>query len=298
MVFKKRQKDANVMTTEEYCKKRGTELRTAYLNTKSFNNDTKRQELIDITRSNEKSALKQIHQYSVINGWEKFALETSDNKLIPVLHLAPANKSLGYVIICNTKGKQGISLASIDDLKKKGIGIVVVDLSGTGEAYSSTDQLTSGKMVLHTMSRAEIWLGRTIIGEWINELNLVTEFLKSKYKAEKITIDGTREAGLAALFFGAQGGDVNEIILRDAPVSYLFDNRESVDFFSMAIHLPGFLKWGDVSLAAALTGKNVSFINPLTMSGQKLGETKLKEFQSEYEKLRVICRQPGKTNFN
>ncbi len=115
----------------------------------------------------------------------------------------------------------------------------------------------------------------------------------------KVSIDGNREAGLAALFLCATGGDVNlnNIILRNAPVSYLFDNRETINFFSMGIHLPGFLNWGDVSLAAALSGKNVTFINPVTMSGRSITGNNLKEYQTEFEKIRLICKQPGNTIF-
>ena len=112
-----------------------------------------------------------------------------------------------------------------------------------------------------------------------------------------MSIDGSKEAGLAGLFLSATGGNVDNIILRDAPLSYLFDDRESVDFFSMGIHLPGFLKWGDVSLAAALTGKNVVFINPVTMSGEILSTDRLKEFQTEFDDVRQICRKKGMTIF-
>ncbi len=298
MVFPKGQRDANVISTDEYCRKKGNELRTAYLNNKSFNTDNKKKELVNIIRLNEKSELKEVHHYSKINGWERLALETSDNKLVPVLIFAPVNKSLGYGIVCNPGGKNAISLASVDELKKKGLGIVIVDLTGTGEAFSKSDQTADKSMVLHTLSRSELWLGRTILGEWVEELNLVTGLLKSDYNAEKITIDGTNEAGLAGLFCSALEGNVDEIILRDSPISYLFDNRQSVDFFSMAIHLPGFLNWGDVSLAAALSGKKVTFINPVTMSGQPIKADKLKEFKIEFDKLRVACKQPGLTVFN
>ncbi len=100
------------------------------------------------------------------------------------------------------------------------------------------------------------------------------------------------------MFLSALEGNVDNIILREAPISYLFDDRESVDFFSSGIFLPGFLNWGDVSLAAALCGKNISFINPVTISGKKIGESRLKEYQTEFERVRNICRQPGKTVFN
>lgn len=65
----------------------------------------------------------------------------------------------------------------------------------------------------------------------------------------------------------------------------------------MAVHIPGFLKWGDISLAAALTGKDVTFINPVTMSGRKISGSELKEYEEEFEKIRSTCRQSGKTLF-
>ncbi len=78
----------------------------------------------------------------------------------------------------------------------------------------------------------------------------------------------------------------------------MFDTRESVDFFSMAIHLPGFLNWGDVSLAAALSGKPVTIINPVTMSGLTLNGSSLKEYKTEFQKLRRMTKQGGETVFN
>lgn len=299
MVFPAGKRDVRVLTTVEYSRIRGNELRTGYLNKKVFNTDIKRKELCDILRINEKSELKTIHQYSSKRGWDRFALETSDNKLIPLLHLTPLNKSMGYVIICNPEGKQSVSLSLIDDLKKKGSGIVFVDLTGTGEVLTSGDRPTR-RIMLPNLSRGELWLGKTVLGEWVKELDVVTKFLNSKFNAQKVSIDGNREAGLAGLFLCSTGreGNIDNIILRNAPVSYLFDNRETIDFFSMGIHLPGFLNWGDVSLAAALSGKNITFTDPVTMSGQKITGNNLKEYQTEFEKINAICKQKAKTLFN
>jgi len=297
MVYPKGQRDPKVENISEYCKRVGKELRVEYLSTTSFNSEVKKKELRNILRLNERPSIKNVFQYSDVSGWTRFALQTNDDKLIPILHLAPLNKSLGYVILCNPNGKAGISPDLINELKKRGSGIVIADLSGTGEASSTTADSLDGSMRFHTLSRSDLLLGKTVLGEWVNELDLVTKFLKSRYNAQKISIDGTKETGLAALFFSCLNGSSDNIILRDAPVSYVFDNRETVDFYSMGIHLPGFLKWGDVSLAAALTGKNISFINPLTMSGGKLDESQRKDYQTEFEKLRRICKQAGKTVF-
>ena len=225
------------------------------------------------------------------------ALETTDDKLIPLLHVAPSVPSKGYIIISDPGGKKNISAGLLDEYKKQGVGIAVVDLSGTGEA-ASKETVRDKSMVLHTLSRSELWLGKTMLGEWVKELTIVTDFLKSKCKAQKVGLDCSKEAGLAAMFLGAaewRKGDY--FVLHDIPVSYLFDNREFVDYFSMAVHLPHFLNWGDVSLASALTGKQVSIINPVTMSGQTIDGNRLKEYQKEFETVRRLSGQAGTTLF-
>jgi hypothetical protein len=295
MVFPAGGRDKNIISTDEYCRMRGKELRTAFLNSKTFSPELKKKELRAILRIDEKPYLKKVYHFSGKNGWDRLALETSGDMLIPVLHLAPVNKSEGYVIICDTEGKKGISLSLIDDLRKKGSGVVIIDLPGTGELTSTSSILYDNTGKLHTLSRAELWLGKTILGEWVKTLNIVTMFLRSEYKAEKINIDGTKEAGLAGLFLGATEGNVGNIVLREAPVSYLFDNRESVDFFSMGIHLPGFLNWGDVSLVAALSGSAVNFVDPVSMSGRK--EERFEDIQAEFENVRLKCGTRGKIVF-
>jgi hypothetical protein len=298
MVFSIGKRDANVLTTAEYCKKRGNELKAAYVGAKSFDIDQKRKELKKILRLDAKSYLKEIHRYSSERGWDRFLLETSDNKLIPVLHLAPVKGSSGYVVLCNPDGKDKIEPALIEKLKKDGSGIAIVDLSGTGESISSLSASYDSSTRLHTLSRAELWLGKTVLGEWVKELTVVVQFLNSDFKAQKICIDASKEAALAGLFYGAVGGDVDNIILREAPVSYLFDNRDSVNFFSMGIHLPGILNWGDISLVAALCGKNIQFINPVSMSGNLINGEQLNIFKAEFGKVRSLCHQPGITTFN
>ncbi|MDO8993692.1 MAG: hypothetical protein Q7U83_11535, partial [Daejeonella sp.] len=298
LVYPIGKRDPGVQTTAEFCEKRGKELRTAFLNTSNLNALEKQKELRTILRINEQSELKKVHQFERLGGWDRFALETSDTKLIPILHLAPADPKLGYMIISNTSGKKGISAELISELKKKGQGIVIAELSGTGESTSTKEIANNKSMVLHTLSRSELWLGRTILGEWVKELNVVTDFLKSNYKAQKLSIDGNKEAGLAALFLAATGGNVDDIIMRDAPLSYQFDSGGSLDFFSMAIHLPGFLNWGDVSLAAGLSGKQIRIVNPVSMSGQKISGSNLNEYRMEFAKMRAKLKKQGETVFN
>lgn len=296
MTFAPGQRDAEVISTAEFCRKRGSELRKIFLDNKSFDREKKKKELESIIHAGRASELRSVHEFTQKDGWDRLALETSDNKLIPLLHCAPGSKFSGCVILCNPAGSKKIPLSLIDEIKSNGSGIAIVDLSGTGEAASTSADRTS---VFYIRSRAELWLGRTIMGEWVKELNLVAGFLASRYGASKVTIDGAREAGLAGLFLGVLGSasNVDNIVMRDSPVSYLFDSKEGIDFFTMAVHLPGFLKWGDISLAAALTGKDVTFINPVTMSGKSISEAGLKDYQTEFDRIRKNSRQPGKAFF-
>ncbi len=297
MVFPKGQRDADVTGTVEYCKRRGNELRSVFLNTTSTNAEIKRKELRNILGVTETSILNHVYDYEQMNGWNRFALATSDNKLIPVLLRSPRDNSKEFVIVCNPEGKDSIPPGLIDEIIKSGKGIAIVDLSGTGEAsstYIGNNYRIGG---LRTIARSELWFGRTMIGEWVKELNILIQFLHSRYKAVKVSIDGSKEAALAGLFLSALEGNVDHLTLREAPVSYLFDTREGIDFYSAAVNVPGFLVWGDVSLAAALSGKNIVFIDPVTISGQKIAGNNLKEYQKEFETLRLNYRQPGNTVF-
>jgi hypothetical protein len=296
MVYPKGKRDEDVLSTEAYCKQKGTQLRNQFLAKNNFTVAQKRKELRAILRIDGSTTIKTVQQHSNENGWEKIVLETSDGTVIPLRLSVPSKASAGYTIICHSNNKPA---ELINELRRKGEGIAVVDLLGTGEASSPiADTLIDEGMPFHTISRAELWLGRTVMGEWVKELNTVVQFLQTKYKVQSIRFDGSKEAALAGLFLNALHGDVDRVVLRDAPVSYLFDNRETVDFYNMAIHLPGFLNWGEVSLAAALSGRNVQFIHPLTMSGQAISKNKLKEYQAEFDSIRKRCHQPGKTLFN
>jgi hypothetical protein len=297
LVFPTGERDAGIITTAEYCRSIGNKLRDSYVNSGSFDVGKKKKELTEILRLKRKLELEKVYNYSSASGWDRLALETTDKRIIPILYMSPADELRGYVIICNPDGKKNIPLSLIDNYKKQGVGIVIPDLSGTGELISSRSVSYDHTGKLHTLSRAELWLGKTILGEWVRELDLVTGYLYANCHAEKVSIDGTGESGLAGLFYAAEGGKVESVTLRKSPVSYLFDNRENVDYFTMGIHLPGILKWGDISLAAALSEKNIIFADPLTMSGSPLSSDKLKEYRKEYDLIRKLCRKKGSSTF-
>ncbi len=297
MVFADGRRDKNVVSTDQYCIKRGAELKEHFMNSGTINAEKKKNELKKILRSDNQSQIVKINKIPSVSGWELMTIETSDKRIIPLLLSEPSGKESVYTVLCNSAGKDSIPLSLIDEYRNKGEGIVIVDLKGVGEQTSTASKQYDYNGRLHTLSRAELWLGRTIMGEWVIELGLVSQYLTTELKAEKVNIDGRGEAGLAALFLAATDGKINNVTLREAPASYVFDNRENVNFFSMGIHLPGFLVWGDVSLAAALTGINVTFIDPLTMSGENLNEENLRAFNEEYSRVRQRTGMKGRTEF-
>jgi Acetyl xylan esterase (AXE1) len=297
MVFSQGQRDASVTGTVGYCIEQGNKLRSAFLSSGYIDAESKRNELGNILGLSGKSDLRNVYEFAKTDGWDRVALETSDNKLIPVLIHTPSTSSNEFVVITDPDGKERIPSVLINEYVNSGKGIAVIDLSGTGEA-SATSIIFSYKIgKLRAVSRSELWFGKTIIGEWVQELNTVIQFVNSRYKASRVTIDGSKETGLAGLFLSALEHNVDNIIMREAPVTYLFDTRKGIEFFSMGVHIPGILKWGDISLAAALSGKNLQFINPVSMSGNPITGEKLSAAETEFEKIRTLCHQSGITVF-
>ena len=83
-----------------------------------------------------------------------------------------------------------------------------------------------------------------------------------------------------------------------APVSYLFTEKMTPpDFFSMAIHLPRFLNWGDISLVAGLSEAQVHFCSPVKMDGSELSVMELKNFEKEFAEIRKKCGRQGICEF-
>ncbi|WP_339922309.1 acetylxylan esterase [uncultured Cyclobacterium sp.] len=298
MVFPKGQRDTKVIGVAEYCRRKGQELRKDYLSQTSFSKQQATEDLQELLKIKSFPEINQVNNFSPVGGWERLALETSDNLLTPLLIRKPSNEALGYVILATANGKKEIPLARIAELIKKGHGVVIVELSGTGEAASKEDQLVAYLTPFHTLARARIWLGETMLGQWVGELNMVSDFIKENYAPKMLAFDGDKEAGLAGLYLAALEEDTfSSLTLRNAPVSYLFDNREGVDYFSLAIHLPKFLQWGDVSLAAGLSGGQITFDHPVTMSGESILPGQAKELQREFAAISTSVKGKGSVKF-
>ena len=294
MCFPSGERDPLVMNTETYCKLKGNELRKTGLAGNTIDTAGKIRELKDILGISNRNQVAGVYEYSGKDCWNRLALESVDGKMLPVLIRLPEQTAGDFVIICNTDSMKKTSPEIIVFYLRQGKGIVLADLTGIGENGSKLSHQNDIKPGdLRTITRSDYWLGKTPVGEWVNDLDVVVQYLKSDYHARTITVDGTREAGLAALFMVAVYHNADGLVLRDVPLSYLFDTRENIDFYSMAVHLPGILKWGDVSLAAALTRIDITFIHPMTLSGREIQGQELSGFTDEFALMRKKCGMKG-----
>lgn len=278
-----------IMTTAEFCEAKGEEHRQSLLNQPKIDIARKLQELKEVLHLKSLSKVTEVGEYPSKNGWLRTIIKGSKNEEIPVLHYAPKGTKKQYTIILHSLGKEGVSTALIEQLKEDGQGIILPDLWGTGENSSpEAIKITGALPPFHTLSRSALWLGSTSMGKWVEDINLITQFLQEKHQAERIAIDASEETALSALLFSTLSNAASAITLHRSPISYQFDSRDGVDFYNMAIHIPGILKCGDVSLMAALSNSTLHFINPLTLSGRSLEATEQTQIEQEFKKLRSL----------
>lgn len=285
-----KKRDKRVLTTAEFCKEKGRELKKELRELQQIDVKHKRIELANILRLH-KDDIVEILPYSAVNGWERMVIRTSQGKLIPVLLCQPGKDSENgnYIIMGHPKGKGKIPLNLIQSYLDRGVGIILMDFSGTGEVLSSVSERHDRNLVnMHTLSRAHLWLGKTVLGEWVVELKMVIDYLKDFRNAEYIMMHGTGEAGLAGLFYSDLYDGIEHIELNDIPISFLFDQRETINYYNMGIHLPGILNWGDISLAAALSMSDIKVVDPVSISGRKMNALKLSEIEKEFTYLKEL----------
>ncbi|MDD4631035.1 MAG: acetylxylan esterase [Proteiniphilum sp.] len=298
MVFSNGQRPSEVVSTGDYCFNKGSRLRSGMLSDESMDMIEKKDALKQMLKISDNYELKDIHQLSDSNDWERYILETTTGDLIPLLIYLPNKISREYVLIANSKGKNGVKALLIDELVTKGAGICIVDLWGIGENASPEATRIDGSLPeFHTLSRSVLWLGQTMQGIWAGQLEIVVNWLINSHHVKKITIDADKELAVASVLSSVLGNKVNRLILREMPLSYLFDKSGDVNHFSMAIHIPGFLLWGDMSLAVAMSGKDITFIDPVTISGRELSVKETDDFRKEFYHFRSLSGERSEVSF-
>jgi hypothetical protein len=239
MVFPKGKRPAEVITIADYCRKKGAELKRA-----ANDSGDKKSELKNILKFSEPE-LKTTHKYADNSGWESFALETACGRMTPVLVRRPKDGSRDFVIATSSSGKADlVNSEYFAKLTDSGKGIVIFDAYVCGE---TADSDPSGTLSLyHTYSRALLWLGRTLYGEWVSDYALLVKWSRQTLNAENIELFGYKESGIAAVFAGALMNEGITVSTEKTPESFVFTDRETSHELSMGFCLPGILNWGDL----------------------------------------------------
>ncbi|MBO4303723.1 MAG: acetylxylan esterase [Lentisphaeria bacterium] len=282
-----------VRTIQAHCRLTGEKLRKEYLARKTIQRKEALAGLEKLLRLRKLPEETVLHKYAEVKGVTRYALEAGDH-LIPFL-LKKGTVPGKFRILTHTEGKAFLTDEAIAEAAKDGSTLLLPDLYGTGE----TAQPNHTICLHHQFYRQLLWIGRSLVGEWVYDLLALVRMLKKEFKAKDIELTGHLETGAAAVFANALCADVRKVETVDSPASLLFDMR-TVDFtgkspfvkflpgliYSLVLAIPGFLKWGDISLAAALGKGEVVRTRPRTWDGTLCTKKEASSAAKEVEEVR------------
>ena len=277
MVFPEGQRPPEEMSIAEYCRKKGAAFNKATSNLPAVDQNNKVAELADILRIHEPLQLKQVHEYSAQGDWRRLALETTCGRMIPLV-IRNAEAGGSFHILGDTLDKTNLEQSTIyTEALKAGDGVVLIDLWGSGETAQVDGRIGDAKIgvLYHNLSRYCLWLGRTLIGEWVRDYQLIYLWLQQEMEPQKIVLGGEKEAGLAALFASVLAKGKLPVVLENSPVSFVFNQQKARNdkesaYYSMGLHLPGIIPWGDMDMARKLVTEEVRFICPRLSDGEEV----------------------------
>ena len=165
MFFRKGRRSAEVCSIPEYLARRGAELKESAKGTLSG--------LAEILRV-EKEAIRDAVYLSEENGWEKYTVETTRGRLLPFLFRKGTGKACR--ILAAPKGKSELEETGIiREAEKSDDSILVFDPWGCGEC-GYIQEIQNIWIEQHQLSRALLWLGRRLMGEWTMDYLRAVEF--------------------------------------------------------------------------------------------------------------------------
>lgn len=290
--FPKGKRPQIVLSIAEYCRQQGTLLREEVLESIDIDVAAKKEELGKLLKIDTSLLLTKCteHEYMEFDGrqWRKMTLEITNGRLIPILFFDnSANKQVSEItILTHADGKDSlIDSTVLKRVYKENCSILIADLSCTGETLNKDDKIAKH----HNISRSCWWLGKTLMGEWVSELNFLYKFALTDLKASAVNLVGVKENGLASLFCSLFIDSSLKLRLYNSPTSYCFADQPTQ--LSMGMHLPGMLKWGDLSLVAALGANDVVFVSPCRMDQVPCDKSEAETFIAEIE---LLSQKTGK----
>lgn len=284
----KRPKD--VGTILEYATARGREMKTGIL--AGADRIDARAKARDLARLTGAAALGGERRGGVAvseeDGLEcrRFTVEGASGAMIPcVLLRAPGRKAGRVTLVADRKGKaNAMKRDEVKALLKRGAAVCLADLRNTGE----TAWMVEGIVDDHDSARTVLWLGRTMIGEWAEDLSAVRAVLVKDHPETQVEVLAFDEPAIAALTAAALGVEFSRVTAVGLLHSYVVEGAKPAQGMSMLV--PGILKWGDVSLMAALADCPVTVPSAVRPSGAALTTRELAAWRREVAGLRRRTR--------
>jgi len=206
---------------------------------------------------------------------ERFTLAGPNGALLPcVLVRALPGAAAGTLLAVHAKGKDAAAeTRQVREAMAAGRQVCLVDLRNQGESRWDSGQVRPD----HEAARSALWLGRTMLGEWVEDLLAVARVLAAE---GPVSVVACGEPALAALAAAALDGHAfAAVATQGCLATYVLAGAAHVQ--AMSVFVPGILRWGDVSLLAALAAVPVEFQAPVSPSGVVLDAQGCAELRRE-----------------
>lgn len=245
--------------------------------------------------------------------YQHFTAEEKRKKLIEILHIHQSSNlfDTSYLfykydsIILNKKiciewhcNKENGTYEDINNKKnvESDTTFIELDLYGCGGYTSQIADYFDAQMVsFHTLYRALSWVGKTVIGEWIIQINKTLDAILSINPLVNVKLKARKEAGLAVIFLSAiYPNKVKTIEVEDIPISYTFHSNKNYDYYNMSIHLKGIINWGNIVNALALCNADITIKNAKNIHGNDISEVEKRKLIE----LHTFLKKHYKTNSN
>ncbi len=296
LCFPEAERPAEVCSITEYVKPRARRLAIGHLDSE-YSRDDKIEQMKDIFKIREPEVMP--FERTADSGKERstFVIESEPGIILPcVLKNALSEKRINVVI--HPGGKR----AAVEEklclqLFKGGESLFFADLRGTGETCFEKPEPGGLQNPFHRYFRSAFWLGRTPLGDWTTDILAITNYLGSAYPEKSTVIYAFYETGISALCAAAID---RKIAVKAIGIPSSYAKGDSIVSHSMSVYVPGILKWGDVSMAAALAGGSPELINPKEMSGKACDKDACNLLDEEIDRVagRMGISWRGKVSFS
>ncbi|MFA7159213.1 MAG: acetylxylan esterase [Kiritimatiellia bacterium] len=253
MCFPGKSRPGELISLRDYVRLRCGRCRKEYLALKKISRAQKLKGLRRLLRLESGPAFQ--HCSAPVRGeaggmlFEKFTVAPSPGALVPCLLLKPRRKTPGAITIAlHPEGKLScLKEPTAQAILRQGRALCLADLRHTGETKwdhpDSKEHLPS--------FRAELWLGRTMIGQWVKDILAIRAALAGRgHGRGGIELLAFGEPALAVLAAAALAENFDAVSVEKLPATYVTPQTPPAQRYS--IYVPGILQWGDVTLIAAL----------------------------------------------